>query len=147
MKNRQKRLNTTASMLTALLAAVVLWGILHGTSSLHTQVSDGIESGDLASIYPHFSSVEVGFSDVICPGQNEPRNLNASTQTGNTSTKLTDRLIKQLDFDFLKNPNDVLHRNGVLPCEPGPFDRRQCHRGPQREDGYHPHRLRLFASH
>ena len=109
MKNRQKRLNITAGVLAGLLAAVVLWGLIFRADPLQMQVSDGIEQIDLDTIYLRSSGVEVSFSDVILSGQNETRKLIVSTQTSTVSTKLTDRLIKQLDFDFMKKTQNVLY--------------------------------------
>lgn len=109
MKNRQKRLNITAGVLAGLLIAVVLWGLIFRAEPLQMQVSDGIEQIDLDTIYLHSSGVEVSFSDVILSGQNETRKLIVSTQTSTVSTKLTDRLIKQLDFDFMKKTQNVLY--------------------------------------
>lgn len=106
MKHRQTVLNITAVILAALLAAVVLRGLLRGAGPFHMQVSDGIEEIDLDTIHLR-SGVEVSFSDVILSGQNETRKLIVTTQTGTVSTKLTDRLIKQLDFDFMKKTQDV----------------------------------------
>ena len=51
--------------------------------------------------------MEINFSGVILSGQNETRKLIVSTQSGTVTTRLTDRLIKQLDFDFLKKTQDV----------------------------------------
>lgn len=107
MKNNQKFLNLTAGVLAALLLAVVLWGLLRGADPLHTTVSDGIERVDLDTIYLRSSGVEVNFSDVLLSAQNETRKLIVSTQTGTVSTKLTDRLIRQLDFDFMKKTQNV----------------------------------------
>lgn len=107
MKNRQKHLNIAAAVLAALLLAVVVWGCVHGADPLHIQVSDGIERVDLNTIYLQSSGVEVNFSDVILSGQNETRKLIVSTQRGTVSTKLTDRLIRQLDFDFMKKTQNV----------------------------------------
>ena len=107
MKNKQKRLNYIALGLAAALLAVVVWGLLRGTDPLHLQVSDGIEQNDLDSIYLKGSRVEVNFSDVILSGQNETRKLIVSTQTGTVTTKLTDRLIEKLDFDFMKKTQNV----------------------------------------
>nr|WP_325230701.1 DUF4230 domain-containing protein [uncultured Oscillibacter sp.] len=109
MKNRQKRLNITAGVLAGLLAVVVLWGLIFRADPLQMQVSDGIEQIDLDTIYLRSSGVEVSFSDVILSGQNETRKLIVSTQTSTVSTKLTDRLIKQLDFDFMKKTQNVLY--------------------------------------
>lgn len=62
---------------------------------------------DLDTIYLPSSGVEVNFSDVILSGQNETRKLIVSVQNGTVATKLTDRLIKQLDFDFMKKTQNV----------------------------------------
>ena len=107
MKNRQKGLNITAGVLAALLIAVVLWGFAHDSNSSRMQVSDGIDQVDLDTIYLQSSGVEVDFSDVILSGQNEIRRLIVSTQTSTVSLKLTDHLIKQLDFDFMKKTQNV----------------------------------------
>lgn len=107
MKYKRKRLNIIAGILAALVLAVIIWGCTHGTDPLHTQVSDGIEQIDLDTIYLKSSGVEVNFSDVILSRQNETRKLIVSTQTGTVETELTDRLIKQLDFDFMKKTQKV----------------------------------------
>lgn len=107
MKNKQKILNITAAALAALVIAIAVWGCLHDAVPLHTQVSDGIEPVDLDTIYLRSSGVEINFSDVILSGQNETRKLIVSTQDATVTTKLTDRLIKQLDFDFMKKTQNV----------------------------------------
>ena len=107
MKNRQKFLNITAGVLAVLVIAVVAWGCVRGIDPLHMQVSDGIERVDLDRIDLQSSGVEVNFSDVILSSQNETRKLIVSTQNCTVTTKLTDRLIKQLDFDFLKKTQNV----------------------------------------
>lgn len=109
MKNRQKGLNIAAGVLAALLIAVVLRGLVCRAGPLRMQVSDGIEQIDLDRIYLHSSGVEVSFSDVILSSQNETRKLIVGTQTGTVSTKLTDRLIRQLDFDFMKKTQNVFY--------------------------------------
>ncbi len=107
MKNRQKHLNIIAGILALLILVVVIWGYLHSAAPVHTQVADGIEQIDLDTIYLKSSGVEVNFSEVILSHQNETRKLIVSTQDGTVTTKLTDRLIKQLDFDFLKKTQNV----------------------------------------
>ena len=107
MKNRQKLLNITACVLAALVIAVVIWGCVHGADPSQVQISDGIDQIDLDTIYLKASGVEINFSDVILSGQNETRKLIVSTQSGTVTTTLTDRLIKQLDFDFLKKTQNV----------------------------------------
>ena len=107
MKNRRKFLNITAAVLAVLVLAVVIWGLASGAGSLHMEVSDGIDRIDLDTIRLQGSGVEVNFSEVILFRQNETRKLIVSTQTGTDTTKLTDRLIQQLDFDFMKKTQDV----------------------------------------
>lgn len=107
MKNRRKVLNITAAVLAVLVLAVVIWGLASGAGPLHMEVSDGIERIDLDTICLQGSGVEVNFSDVILSRQNETRRLIVSTQTGTVTTKLTDRLIQQLDFDFMKKTQNV----------------------------------------
>ena len=107
MKNNQKLLNITAGILAMLVIAVIIWGCVHGANPLHMEVSDSIDQIDLDTIYLQSSGVEVNFSDIILSGQNESRKLIVSTQNATVTTKLTDRLIKQLDFDFLKKTQNV----------------------------------------
>lgn len=107
LKNKQKRLNIAAGVLAVMLIGIVIWGCIRGVDALHMQVSDGIEQIDLDTIYLKSSGVEVNFADVILSGQNETRKLIVSTQKGTVTTELTDRLIKQLDFDFLKKTQSV----------------------------------------
>ncbi len=107
MKNDQKTLNIAAAVLAALVAVVVIWGCIYSAAPSRVQVSDGIEPVDLDTIYLPSSGVEVNFSDVILSSQNETRKLIVSVQNGTVTTKLTDRLIKQLDFDFLKKTQNV----------------------------------------
>lgn len=107
MKNKQKLLNVIAGILAVSLAAVVGWGFTHESDSLHMQLSDGIEQIDLDTTYLQTSGVEVNFADLILSDPNETRKLIVSTQNGTVSTQLTDRLIKQLDFDFMKKTQNV----------------------------------------
>lgn len=107
MKNRQKFWNAAVIVLTVLIAGVLIWGSIRGIQPVHTDASDGIDRIDLDTIYLKSSGVEVNFSDVILSRQNETRKLIVSTQTGTVTTKLTDRIIQQLDFDFLKKTQNV----------------------------------------
>lgn len=106
MKN-PKYLNLLAGILSVLLIAVLIAGVLRGPDSLHVDVSDGISQIDLDTIYLKSSGVEVNFSEIILSGHNETRKLIVSTQEATVSAELTDRLIKQLDFDFLKKTQTV----------------------------------------
>lgn len=107
MKHDQKFLNLTAAVLAALLVTVVLLGLIRRADPLHMHVSDGIDPIDLNTISLPSSGVEADFSNVILSSQNETRKLIVSTQTGTADAKLTDRLIKQLDFDFMKKTQNV----------------------------------------
>lgn len=106
-KNRQKRTNLIIWFLIAAIGIVVIWGCKHGSNPLHMKVSDNIQQIDLDTIYLKNSGVEVNFSEVILSDQSEMRKLIVSTQRGTVTTELTDRLIKQLDFDFLKKTQTV----------------------------------------
>ena len=107
VKNNQKFLNIIAATLAVLLMIIVVWGFTHKTTSLQTSLSDGIEQIDLDKIYLQSSGVEVNFTDVILSAPNETRKLIVSTLNGTVTTQLTDRLIKQLDFDFMKKTQNV----------------------------------------
>lgn len=107
MKNKKTVLNITVAVLAVLVIAVIIWGCTYDTGSARTAVSDGIDQIDLDTIYLKSSGVEVNFSDVILSRQNETRKLIVSTQNGTVTTKLTDRLINQLDFDFMKKTQNV----------------------------------------
>ena len=107
MMNKQKRLNVTAGILAVLLIGVVVAGFVRGNNPLHMEVADGIEQIDLDTIYLKESGIEVNFSDVLLSDHNETRKLIVSTQEGKVTPELTDRLIKQLDFGFLKKTQSV----------------------------------------
>lgn len=107
MKSKQGLLNIAAYGLLFLFLAVLIYGIVHGRSFSNIEISDGIEQVDLDTVYLQNSGIEVNFSEVILSNHNETRKLIVSTQTGTVTTKLTDRLIKKLDFDFMKKTQDV----------------------------------------
>jgi len=107
MKDNRKFQNAVICTLVLLIAGVVVWGWTHRGSSQRGPYSDGIEQIDLDTIYLQSSGVEVDFSAAILSGHNETRKLIVSTQSGTVSTELTDRLIKQLDFDFMKKTQTV----------------------------------------
>lgn len=107
MKEKQKLLNVIAGALAVVVFVVVIWGLAQGKNPFHMEVSDGIDQIDLNTIYLQSSGVEVNFSDVIVSDQHETRKLIVSTQEGKVTTKLTDRLINKLDFDFLKKTQNV----------------------------------------
>ncbi len=92
--------------LIAIIVIVALGKIL--SHSENTAVlDDGIEQIDLNTIFLKDSKVEVSFSDVILSAQEETRRLIVMTQKATVSTELTDRIIKQLDFKFMKKTQKV----------------------------------------
>lgn len=107
MKNRRKVLNILVGVLIILNLTVFIWGCSHIKTAKYLTLSDGIEEIDLDAIDLSGSGAEVNFTDVILSHQNERRKLIVSTQTGTVSTKLTDRIIKELDFDILKKTQNV----------------------------------------
>lgn len=107
MKNKRIISNIVAAFLGIVLLIVVIVGVKSKNDSIHTGISDGIEKIDLNTIELKHSNVEVSFSDAIVSNHNETRKLIVSTQNGTVTTQLTDRLIKQLDFDFLKKTQTV----------------------------------------
>ena len=107
MKNKQKLLNIVAGVLALLLLAVLIWGFTHRSDYHRMELNDDIEKTDWDAIDLSGSGAEVNFTDVILSHQNERRKLIVSTQTGTVSTKLTDRIIKELDFDILKKTQNV----------------------------------------
>jgi len=106
-ENKQKLTNIEMYIVAIVAVAVVGWVWTQGSNPLHMDMDDGIEQIDLDTIYLKASGVEVNFSEVILSDHNETRKLIVSTQTGKVTTELTDRLIKQLDFDFLKKTQSV----------------------------------------
>ena len=107
LKNKRAMLNVWMWILVVAVAAVLIWGCAQGRNPLHMRVDDGIERIDLDTIYLKGSGVEVDFSEVLLAEHNEMRKLIVSTQRGSVTTELTDRLIKQLDFNFLKKTQSV----------------------------------------
>ena len=107
MKNNKKLLNIIAAVLTLVLIVLVIWGYTRKSAEMDGIYTDGIQQIDLNTIHLKASDIEVSFSDVILSNQNETRKLIVSTQNGTVSTRLTDRLINKLDFDFLKKTQNV----------------------------------------
>lgn len=107
MKENNKLLSGIALVLLLALFGVIGWGIATWDRSDRGSFSDGIEQIDLDTIYLQGSGVEVSFSDVLLSKQEETRQLIVSTQKGTVSMELTDRLIKKLDFDFMKKTQKI----------------------------------------
>ena len=105
MKTKKEKI-----IIVVLLSAIfitLIWGLCNKKSVFQDTFDDGIEQIDLDSIYLTQSGVQVDFSEVIIGKHEETRKLIVSTQEGTVSTELTDRLIKKLDFNFLKKTQNV----------------------------------------
>ena len=107
MKNKQIKLNVAVYLLALILVVTVILGCIRDSHPLHIGIADPIEQIDLNRIFLENSKVEVNFADVILSSHNESRKLIVSTQRGTVTTELTDRLIEQFDFDFLKKTQNV----------------------------------------
>lgn len=104
---KRKLLNVLCVIFAIATVSALIWGIAHKTQLFHDKYEDGIEQIDSDTIYLKGSGVEVDFADVIVSDQNETRKLIVSEQSGTVTTQLTDRLIKKLDWDFLKKTQNV----------------------------------------
>jgi len=107
IKDERKRTNSLLLALGIVAIVLFVWGLSLDSKPVHMDADDGIEQIDLDTIYLKASGVEVNFADVILSDHDEMRKLIVSTQKATVSTELTDRLIKQLDFDFLKKTQSV----------------------------------------
>lgn len=107
MKDKNKILTIICYVLGIAIVLTLLWGLVNRKHVFKDTYSDGIEQVDLDTIYLQGSGVEVDFSEVLIGTQNETRKLIVSTQEAIVSTELTDELIRQLDFDFLKKTQKV----------------------------------------
>ena len=104
---KQKILNIICILLVLAIAATFIWGFVHKKTLSHEAYSDGIVQVDLNSIYLEGSKIQVDFSDVLVSKHDETRKLIVSTQEATVQTKLTDRLVQNFDFDFMKKTQTV----------------------------------------
>ena len=105
MKTKKEKI--IIGVLLAAISVTLIWGLCNKKSVFKDTFDDGIEQIDLDSIYLTGSGVQVDFSEVIVGKHQETRKLIVTTQEATVSTELTDRLIKQLDFNFLKKTQNV----------------------------------------
>ena len=105
MSNKKEKI--IIGVLLFAICVTLIWGLCNGNYVSEDTYDDGIEQIDIDSIYLTESGVEVDFSEVIIGKQEETRKLIVSTQEATVSVELTDKLIKQLDFDFLKKTQTV----------------------------------------
>ena len=94
-------------VLSIAIVVILIWGHFNRQLAAKEAYNDGIEQIDINTIYLGNSGVQVEFSDVIVGTHQETRKLIVSTQEATVSTELTDRLIKKLDFNFLKKTQNV----------------------------------------
>ena len=104
---KQSTLKLLCIVLSVAILGILIWGHYNRNLSAKEAYSDGIEQIDIDSIYLGNSGVQVDFSEVIVGTHNETRKLIVSTQEATVSTELIDRLIKPLDFDFMKKSQKV----------------------------------------
>lgn len=107
---REKILKITCILLIFAICITLLWGIFNRKQTFNETYSDGIEQIDIDSIYLKDSGVQVDFSEVILGTQEETRKLIVSTQQATVSTHLTDKIIEQIDFNFLKKTQKVSYK-------------------------------------
>ena len=105
MKNQKEKI--TIGVLLLAICVTIIWGLCNKKAIFKETFDDGIEQIDLDSIYLTNSGVQVDFSEVLLGKHEESRKLIVSSQEATVSTELTDRLIKQLDFNFLKKTQNV----------------------------------------
>ena len=103
----QKGFKITCIILSVLICGVLIWGHVNRKLAAKEAYNDGIEQIDIDSIYLGRSGVQVDFSEVIIGNHNETRKLIVSTQEATVSTEITDRLIRPLDFEFMKKSQTV----------------------------------------
>ncbi len=94
----------------AATAGICLWGLTSKSIRSHKAYSDGIEQIDPDTIYLKKSKVEVAFDEVLLSDQSESRKLIVSEQEGTASVQLTDRIIKILDFGWMKKTQTVSYK-------------------------------------
>ena len=104
---KQKTLRIICILLFVSICGVLIWGHINRKNAVKEAYSDGIEQIDIDSIYLGNSGVQVDFSEVIVGNHNETRKLIVSTQKATVSTEITDRLIRPLDFEFMKKTQTV----------------------------------------
>lgn len=104
---KQKHMKILCVALSIAIVVILIWGHFNRQLAAKEAYNDGIEQIDINTIYLGKSGVQVEFSDVIVGNHQETRKLIVSTQEATVSTELTDRLIKPLDFDFMKKTQKV----------------------------------------
>ncbi|MCQ2520345.1 MAG: hypothetical protein MJ107_07435, partial [Lachnospiraceae bacterium] len=99
--------NIFLGVLTVGIIVLAIIGMTNGKGLFKSDYDDGIKQIDLNTIFLSGSGVEVHFSDVILGIPGEQRKLIVMEQEGDVETELTDRLIKSIDWEFLKKSQKV----------------------------------------
>lgn len=94
-------------VLTIAIGVTLIWGKFQERNVSEVDYTDGIEQIDIDSIYLVDSEIQVEFAEVIVGTHEETRKLIVSTQEATVSIELTDKLIKKIDYDFLKKTQKV----------------------------------------
>lgn len=108
MKNK-KLLKILCVIQVLLICIIMIWGHVNRKHAVREVYSDGIEQIALDNIYLEKSGVQVEFSDVLLSNHEETRKLIVSTQQATVYTELTARLVKSLDFEFMKKTQRVYY--------------------------------------
>lgn len=109
---KQLLINALCVVIVVASISCVIWGLAKGIGFLEEKYDDGIEQINLNSIHLDDSGVSVSISDAIISNMDETRKLIVTEQEASVSVELTDRIIEQLDFDFMKKTQKVSY-NGT----------------------------------
>lgn len=104
---KERVLRVVCVILIFAIIGTLIWGYFNKERNGQNAYDDGIEQIDLNTIYLVNSDVQVGFSEILLGKHEETRKLIVTTQEATVSTKLTDHLIKKIDFDFMKKTQEI----------------------------------------
>lgn len=104
---KKKVLGISCGILLIAIIGILIWSRNEAVTVFNGNYNDGVEQIDLDTIYLEDSGVEVDFTEVLLSKQEETRKLIVSTQEATVSTELSDKLFKNIDFDFLKKTQKV----------------------------------------
>ena len=104
---KKKILSLCCAVLMVAIVGILIWSRNNTITVLNEKYNDGVEQIDINTIYLEDSGVEVNFSEVLLGNQEETRKLIVSTQEATVSTELAVKLIKKVDFDFMKKTQKV----------------------------------------
>lgn len=105
MKNKLQII--TCIVLAIAIIGIVFWGVNNRIQVNKATYEDGIEQVDLDRVQLVDSNVEIDFADVILGQHEEMRKLIVSTQKATVSMELSESLIKNLDWNFIKKTQKI----------------------------------------